>query len=139
MVDLTAAGLAANTLTLARMGTPGLIAATEVVNGGKFRVSKPVKLKAPIDGVQKLICIGMNYVEHCTEQNMPIPTEPVVFNKFPNVICGPGDPLIKDPETNVRASALLVYGGPVSTGGGGLTDCAIPRCRNWTTRSSSRL
>jgi len=100
VVDLTAAGLAANTLTLARMGTPGLIAATEVVNGGKFRVSKPVKLKAPIDGVQKLICIGMNYVEHCTEQNMPIPTEPVVFNKFPNVICGPGDPLIKDPETN---------------------------------------
>ena len=26
-------------------------------------------------------------------QNMPVPTEPVCFNKFPNVICGNGDPI----------------------------------------------
>ena len=24
---------------------------------------------------------------------MPVPTEPVCFNKFPNVICGNGDPI----------------------------------------------
>jgi len=27
-----------------------------------------VTLKAPIRDVEKIICIGMNYVDHCTEQ-----------------------------------------------------------------------
>ena len=33
------------------------------------------KILAPIDGQScgKFICIGMNYVDHCTEQNAPIP------------------------------------------------------------------
>jgi 2-keto-4-pentenoate hydratase/2-oxohepta-3-ene-1,7-dioic acid hydratase in catechol pathway len=77
------------------MGEPGLIGADAVVKSGDFRVAKPVKIKAPIVGVEKVICIGMNYVEHCTEQGMPVPTEPVVFNKFPNTIRGTGDPLTK--------------------------------------------
>ena len=33
---------------------------------------------------EKIICVGMNYREHCTEQNFPIPTEPVIFSKFAN-------------------------------------------------------
>ena len=66
---------------------------SQAVKSGKYRVAKPVKLVAPITGVGKIVCIGMNYVEHCTEQNMPVPTEPVVFNKFPNTICGSGEPI----------------------------------------------
>ncbi len=31
----------------------------------------------------------MNYVDHCTEQNVPVPEEPVVFNKFPSSITEP--------------------------------------------------
>ena len=65
----------------------------QAVKSGKYRVAKPVKIVAPITGVGKIVCIGMNYVEHCTEQNMPVPTEPVVFNKFPNTICGSGEPI----------------------------------------------
>ena len=42
----------------------------QIVKSGACRVSKPVKLKAPITDVQKVLCVGMNYVEHCTEQNM---------------------------------------------------------------------
>ena len=33
----------------------------------------------------------MNYVDHCEEQNKPIPQEPLVFNKFPSCIVGPAD------------------------------------------------
>ena len=32
---------------------------------------------------------GMNYKDHCKEQNKPIPKEPVVFNKFPSCIVSP--------------------------------------------------
>ena len=60
------------------------------------------RLHAPLDGslVGKFLCIGMNYVDHCTEQNVPIPEEPVVFSKFGSCIVGPGDPVAKDPTTN---------------------------------------
>ncbi len=37
------------------------------------------------------IAIGLNFADHAAETNMAIPTEPVVFNKAPNCICGPND------------------------------------------------
>lgn len=40
----------------------------------------------------------MNYVDHCTEQNLPVPTEPLVFSKFASSISNPGDDIIKAPE-----------------------------------------
>jgi 2-keto-4-pentenoate hydratase/2-oxohepta-3-ene-1,7-dioic acid hydratase in catechol pathway len=58
------------------------------------------KLMAPIYNPEKIICIGMNYVDHCTEQNMPVPTEPVVFSKFASCITEPGAPIELIPETN---------------------------------------
>ncbi len=42
------------------------------------------RVLSPLDGqteVGKFICIGMNYVDHCTEQNCPVPTVPLVFSK----------------------------------------------------------
>lgn len=57
-------------------------------------------LLAPIDGslVGKFLCIGMNYVDHCTEQNLPIPKEPLVFSKFGSCIVGTGVPVVKDTQ-----------------------------------------
>jgi 2-keto-4-pentenoate hydratase/2-oxohepta-3-ene-1,7-dioic acid hydratase in catechol pathway len=34
----------------------------------------------------KIICIGLNYRKHAIESNMPIPTIPIVFNKFNNTL-----------------------------------------------------
>lgn len=50
----------------------------------------------------KIICLGLNYLEHIKEsksvnvQNFTdeIPTEPVLFSKTPNVLIGPGEPII---------------------------------------------
>lgn len=66
-----------------------------------FISSTKCSLLAPIDGslVGKFLCIGMNYVDHCTEQNVPIPQEPLVFSKFGSCIVGPGDPVAKDDVT----------------------------------------
>jgi 2-keto-4-pentenoate hydratase/2-oxohepta-3-ene-1,7-dioic acid hydratase in catechol pathway len=57
-------------------------------------------LRAPITNPPKIICIGMNYVDHCTEQNMPVPEEPVVFNKFPSAISDPFGDVVLDEETS---------------------------------------
>ena len=32
----------------------------------------------------QVLCIGMNYRDHCEEQGAPVPKEPLVFNKFPS-------------------------------------------------------
>jgi 2-keto-4-pentenoate hydratase/2-oxohepta-3-ene-1,7-dioic acid hydratase in catechol pathway len=41
--------------------------------------------------VGNFIAIGLNYADHAAESGMPIPKEPIIFNKAPNCICGPND------------------------------------------------
>ena len=52
-----------------------------------------VRLTAPILAPSKIIAVGLNYIDHCKEANLPVPTEPVLFSKFPNSITGPFDEL----------------------------------------------
>ena len=50
-------------------GDAGLSFARACVAGGKWRVAlSTVKLLAPIYDPEKIVCVGMNYREHCTEQ-----------------------------------------------------------------------
>ena len=53
-----------------------------------------VTLKAPIPRPGKIICLGLNYRDHAIESNLAIPTYPVVFAKFANVVIGPGEAII---------------------------------------------
>lgn len=57
-------------------------------------------------GPEKVVCVGMNYRDHCLEQNAPIPKEPIIFNKFPSAITGPYDDIILPSESQVRARKL---------------------------------
>jgi len=43
----------------------------------------------------------MNYVDHCTEQNLPVPVEPIIFSKFSSAITDPYGPVVKPDETDV--------------------------------------
>lgn len=56
-----------------------------------------LRLKAPIPSPSKVIAIGLNYMDHCREQNVPVPARPVVFAKFPSSVIGPSDPIVWDP------------------------------------------
>ncbi len=56
----------------------------------------------------QVICIGMNYRDHCEEQGAPVPTEPVVFNKFASSIVGPFDPIPYPEVTKVIDRTLLL-------------------------------
>src|SRR5262249_31973003 len=66
----------------------------------KLRKLKPEKLplvrSTPrlgpcVGGVGNFIAIGLNYSDHAAEAGMPIPKEPIIFNKAPTSICGPND------------------------------------------------
>lgn len=42
----------------------------------------------------KVLCIGLNYSDHALESSMPIPSEPIVFQKGSNTVIGPYDNII---------------------------------------------
>ncbi|MFD1557738.1 ureidoglycolate lyase [Paraburkholderia silviterrae] len=41
--------------------------------------------------IGKMVCIGLNYADHAAESGMPVPSEPVVFNKWTSAIIGAND------------------------------------------------
>ncbi|CAJ0923044.1 unnamed protein product [Ranitomeya imitator] len=68
-----------------------------------------LSILAPITNPEKVICIGMNYVDHCLEQNVPVPKEPIIFNKFPSSIVGPYDSIVLPAESQGR----MTYASPL--------------------------
>jgi 2,4-diketo-3-deoxy-L-fuconate hydrolase len=42
----------------------------------------------------KLVCVGLNYRDHAQEQGVELPTEPLLFGKFANALCDPGEPIV---------------------------------------------
>lgn len=60
-----------------------------------------LRLGPCVGGVGKFICIGLNYADHAAEAGMPIPPEPIIFNKWTSSICGPNDP-IQIPKGSVK-------------------------------------
>ena len=50
-------------------------------------VSEEEMVYAPcITQPEKIICVGLNYIDHAKESNMEIPSSPVLFSKFNNAL-----------------------------------------------------
>ncbi|XP_075418668.1 oxaloacetate tautomerase FAHD2A, mitochondrial isoform X1 [Tenrec ecaudatus] len=58
-----------------------------------------VTFLSPVTRPDKVVCVGMNYVDHCKEQNVPVPKEPIIFSKFASSIVGPYDEVVIPPES----------------------------------------
>lgn len=52
------------------------------------------RLGACVGNVRKFVAIGLNYADHAAESGMPVPSEPVVFNKWTSCITGPNDDVV---------------------------------------------
>jgi 2-keto-4-pentenoate hydratase/2-oxohepta-3-ene-1,7-dioic acid hydratase in catechol pathway len=48
----------------------------------------------PVAGVGKFIAIGLNYADHAAEANLPLPSEPIVFQKAITSLSGPNDVVV---------------------------------------------
>jgi 2-keto-4-pentenoate hydratase/2-oxohepta-3-ene-1,7-dioic acid hydratase in catechol pathway len=49
-----------------------------------------IEILPPVTNPNKIICVGLNYMDHALESNEPIPTEPVIFTKFRTSLTGQG-------------------------------------------------
>ena len=73
-----------------------------VAAGISFPVVEPAtRLGSVVARPSKIICIGLNYVDHCLETNAPIPTEPILFFKSTTALCGPNDDVVI-PKNSVK-------------------------------------
>lgn len=58
---------------------------------------------------EKIVCVGLNYLDHAKESNMKIPTSPVLFSKFNNALAAhQGTIAIPDDARNIDYEAELV-------------------------------
>jgi 2-keto-4-pentenoate hydratase/2-oxohepta-3-ene-1,7-dioic acid hydratase in catechol pathway len=97
VLDLGAAGLPVGAygdlLEIIRGGDAMLAKVRSVLAQGKAQsyALSAVKLMAPVIAPSKIVAIGLNYIDHCKEANLPVPPEPVIFSKFPGSVTGPYD------------------------------------------------
>jgi acylpyruvate hydrolase len=59
-----------------------------------------VKLRAVVPRPAKIVCVGLNYLNHVGETGREIPEYPVLFTKFAETLTGPGDPIAVPPESS---------------------------------------
>ncbi len=57
-------------------------------------VNATPRLGVPIAGTRKFVAIGLNYADHAAESNLPIPSEPIVFNKWISCLQGANDDVV---------------------------------------------
>ena len=63
-------------------------------------LDKNQRIGACVSNPSKFIGIGLNFKDHATEQNLPIPKEPIIFSKFTNSVCGPNDDIVIPKNSN---------------------------------------
>ena len=104
LVDITA-----NTLT-----PHGLQRLREIDVAGLPVVANPGRIAVPWSGMQKFICVGLNYADHAAESNLPVPAEPVLFTKQISALMGPNDPVVI-PQGSVKTDWEVELGVVIGT------------------------
>jgi len=88
----------------------------QALTNGQTTLVEGVKILAPILNPSKIIAVGLNYMDHCREQNIDPPQSPILFTKFPSSIIGPDDAIRWDPaltsQVDFEAELAVVIGRP---------------------------
>ncbi|HVL13697.1 MAG TPA: fumarylacetoacetate hydrolase family protein [Gemmata sp.] len=96
-------------------GPAGRKAAAEAAasKGAVKYAADAVKLLPPVPDPGKILCIGLNYRDHAIEGGKAIPTEPVLFAKFPNTLIAHGENIVLPKvaqKVDYEAELVIVVG-----------------------------
>jgi 2-keto-4-pentenoate hydratase/2-oxohepta-3-ene-1,7-dioic acid hydratase in catechol pathway len=61
----------------------------------------------------KIVCVGLNYLDHAREMGLAVPEEPIVFLKPPSAVIGAGEAIVLPPsseQVDYEAELALVMG-----------------------------
>jgi len=73
---------------------PSALAALASIDTATLPVVPQGELQVPFAGLGKFIAIGLNYADHAAESNLPIPAEPIVFQKTAESAVGCNHPVV---------------------------------------------
>jgi acylpyruvate hydrolase len=101
---------------LIRKGRAALDAAAEVLGKGFAIDLDQVTLLPPLSAPGKIICVGLNYVDHSIESGFVVPAYPTIFARFTSSLIGAGASIVRP-----KVSTQLDYEGEmvaiIGTGG----------------------
>ena len=80
-------------------------AAAVLANGPEINLNQ-VTLLPPLSAPGKIICVGLNYVDHSVESGFTVPDYPTIFTRFSSSLIGCGAAIIRP-----RVSTQLDYEG----------------------------
>jgi len=72
-----------------------------------------LRIGAPVAGVGKIVCVGLNYRAHAREAALPVPSEPILFLKAGDTVVGPHDAVLIPPgseKTDYEVELGVVIG-----------------------------
>lgn len=92
------------------------LAALAAASGAARLPRASLRLGPPLTDPGKIICIGLNYRGHATEQNKPWPEKPLLFAKARTALAGPDDDIVLPvedcgPDYEVELIAVIGRGG----------------------------
>jgi len=80
---------------LIQHGSSALEAAMAVLKNGPLIDLEKVELLPPLPNPGKIICVGLNYVDHSLESGFTVPDYPTVFTRFASSLIGSGASIIR--------------------------------------------
>jgi 2-keto-4-pentenoate hydratase/2-oxohepta-3-ene-1,7-dioic acid hydratase in catechol pathway len=115
-VNATDLDLPASVRGLLAAGPEAQRHAWSALAGGDVRYDPAsARLLPPIPDPRKIICIGLNYLDHAAESGVPAPPEPVLFSKYPTALVGHLDNIVLprvSNEVDYEAELVVVIGRP---------------------------
>ena len=85
----------------------GVLSSTSLEEGVSY---DSVNLRAPIPHPGKIICVGLNYLDHVIESDSEVPDYPAVFSKYSNAVIGSGQAIqLPDSSNQVDYEAELAF------------------------------
>jgi 2-keto-4-pentenoate hydratase/2-oxohepta-3-ene-1,7-dioic acid hydratase in catechol pathway len=87
--------------SLVRKGRTALDAAAAVLEKGEEIDSSRVNFLPPLSAPGKIICVGLNYVDHSLESGFTPPDYPTIFARFTSSLVGAGAPLVR-PKVSIQ-------------------------------------
>lgn len=86
-------------LSLLRQGGTALAEAGRALAQAPEVDTDAVEYLPPIANAGKIICVGLNYVDHVSESNLVVPSHPTIFARFESSLIGHNAPIVRPPES----------------------------------------
>ena len=118
VVDLSLAAprLPADLRGLLRGGADAFAAAAEAARTAKAETVRPIaalRFRPPIENAEKIICLGLNYVDHAAEGGHAKPVYPSLFLRCASSLVAHGEPMWRpkvSPHLDYEAELVAVVG-----------------------------